>query len=65
MPKYATTAVIRDGNAMMIIGAVRYAMKRAGAPYEDISEFTKKATSGDYDNVLSTAMDYVEIELQE
>lgn len=65
MPKFAATAVLRDGNAMMIIGAVRYAMKKAGASDEDISAFTKKATSGDYDNVLSTAMEYVEIELQE
>lgn len=65
MAKYATTAVIRDGNAMMIIGAVRYAMKKAGAPDDDISAFTKKARSGDYANVLATAEVYVEIELQE
>lgn len=51
-----------DGNAMFIIGKVARALRRAGAPAEDVAEFTTEATSGDYDNVLATAMRWVEVE---
>jgi hypothetical protein len=50
-----------DGNAMYIIGAVRKALRRAGVPAERIGEFSDEAMSGDYDNVLRTAMAWVNV----
>lgn len=49
-----------DGNAFAIIGAVRKALKRGGHG-DLVEEFTKEATSGDYDHVLQTCMKYVEV----
>lgn len=49
----------QDGNAMVIIGAVRRALRRAGASQEELTAFTAEATRGDYDNVLATAMRWV------
>ena len=51
-----------DGNAMMIIGTVRKALKRAGVPDEEIAAFANEAMSGDYDNVLRTCMAWVDVE---
>jgi hypothetical protein len=61
MAKYpAITAVIStDGNAMAIMGAVTKAMKRGGVPAEDIDAYFTEATSGDYDKVIRTSMQYV------
>lgn len=49
-----------DGNAFMIIGGVREAMRRAGISKEEIEAFSKEAKSGDYDHVLQTVMKTVE-----
>jgi hypothetical protein len=53
-----------DGNAFAIMGRVRSALKKAGQG-SMVDEFTKKATSGDYSNLLCTAMDYVDEESDE
>lgn len=50
-----------DGNAMSIIARVRRALKDDGAPESDIEAFSNEAMSGDYDNVLQTAMKWVEV----
>lgn len=50
-----------DGNAFAIIGAVRNALRRGGASAEDVTAFQQEAMSGDYDNVLQTAMRYVDV----
>ena len=49
----------QDGNAFFIIARVTKALRRAGAPGEDLAEFQKDATSGDYDHVLQTCMKWV------
>jgi len=49
-----------DGNAFMIMGRVRKALKRAGAPRSVIDEYMEKSTSGDYNNLLVTALEYIE-----
>jgi len=51
----------RDGNAFAIIGAVRQALRRANVPAEEIQQFSEQATSGDYDNVIQTAMLWVDV----
>lgn len=49
-----------DGNAFSVLGAVSKALKRAGHR-EAADEFMTEATSGDYDHLLATAMDFVEV----
>lgn len=50
-----------DGNAFAIMGAVRKALRRAGVSVEEIDEYTKASTSGDYDNLLRVAMSWVTV----
>ena len=50
-----------DGNAFFIIGRVRQALRRGGVDEEVVAAFTEESTSGDYDNVIRTAMKYVEV----
>ena len=50
-----------DGNAFAVLGKVARALRRAG--HEELAKrFTREATSGDYDNLLRKAMEYVEVE---
>jgi hypothetical protein len=50
-----------DGNAMAIIGKVRRALRRAGVDKAEVDKFTDEATSGDYDHVLQTCMQWVDV----
>lgn len=62
-PKYPDVTVQltgEDGNAFFIIGRVSQALRRAGVDNDEIEAFRKEAMSGDYDNVLRTAMRWVE-----
>ena len=62
-PKYPEIHVQlsgEDGNAFFIIARVRKALKRAGIDSDVYEEFTKEASSGDYDKVLQTVMKWVE-----
>ncbi len=64
MPKYPDIEVQltgEDGNAMMIIGRVGKALRRAGVEQTEISRFNAQAMGGDYDNVLRTAMEWVDV----
>jgi len=61
-PKYPDCKVQlsgEDGNAFFIIGRTSKALRRAGAPKEDIDAYIAEATSGDYDHVLQTTMRWV------
>ena len=50
-----------NGNAFAIIGAVTKALKRGGR--RDLVEaFQAEAMAGDYNHLLRTAMEYVEVE---
>ncbi len=46
-----------DGNAFAIIGRVESSLRNNGQK-DKIAEFRAKATSGNYNNLLATAMDY-------
>ena len=50
-----------DGNAFSIMGAVTKAMRRAGVSREEQDEYFKQATSGDYNQLLATTMEWVEV----
>ena len=51
-----------DGNAFHVLGKVRAALRQAGESQEFIEAFTKEATSGDYNHLLVTVMEVVEVE---
>ena len=63
MPKYdvAVQLVGNDGNAFAIMGAVKSALKKAGASNEELSQYMSDSMSGDYDNLLRVAMEWVEV----
>jgi len=46
----------KDGNAFMVLGLAIRAAKKAGWSKEQIDEYQRKATSGDYDNLLGVTM---------
>jgi hypothetical protein len=50
-----------DGNAFSILARCRKALRKAGISKEEIEEFDKEATSGDYDHLLRTVMDWMEV----
>lgn len=64
MPKFPNVKVKlvgEDGNAFAILGRVAREMRKAGISNEDISAFHKEATSGDYNHLLKTVMDTVNV----
>ena len=50
-----------DGNAFAIIGTIRRELHRAGATTNEMGEFVTEATSGDYDHLLQTMMQWVNV----
>lgn len=50
-----------DGNAFSIMGKVTLALRRGGISSDEIAKFREEATSGDYDNVIQTAMRWVDV----
>jgi hypothetical protein len=52
---------VPNGNAISVMTSVRTALHRARVPQDVIDAFQKKCLSGDYDNVLLTAMEYAEL----
>lgn len=49
-----------DGNAFSVIGYVRNAMRECKRTAQEIQEYSQKAMSGDYNNLLCVSMDMVE-----
>jgi hypothetical protein len=64
MPKYNVKVQLsgNDGNAFSVMGAVKSALKKAGAGQEELDQYLSDSMSGDYDNLLRVAMDWVEVE---
>lgn len=48
-----------NGNALVIVGTVKKALKRAGASLLEQAAFVSQCMSGDYDNVLATCNEWV------
>lgn len=63
MAKYNVTVDLigSDGNAFAIMGAVQRALSKAGVAPEEINQYINESMSGDYDNLLRTAMEWVEV----
>ena len=64
-PKYPDVTVNlvgEDGNARAIVGKVRKALWQADVPNPVIGDFIKEATKGDYDHLLRTVYEWVNVE---
>jgi hypothetical protein len=59
-PEVNVRMVGEDGNAFAILGRVTKALRKAGIDADEIKEFQKQATAGDYGNLLRTVMEWVE-----
>lgn len=62
MPKPTLQLSGNDGNAFAILGAAKRAGRQAGWSKKQLTDFQKEATSGDYDHVIQTCMEYFEVE---
>lgn len=60
-PEVTVNLIGNNGNAFVIMGMVRRALKLAGVEPEEIEAYTQEATSGDYDNLLQTTMRWVNV----
>lgn len=63
MPKYDVKVQLsgNDGNAFAVMGAVKSALKKAGASKEELDQYLSESMSGDYDNLLRVAMEWVKV----
>lgn len=50
-----------DGNAYAIMGAVQKALRRAEVPQHEIEQYLNQSMSGDYDNLLRVATNWVSV----
>lgn len=63
-PKYPNVKVQltgQNGNAFVVLGLVKKGLQRGGVSKEEQDVFFKEATAGDYNNVLMTAMRWVDV----
>lgn len=60
-PKNKVKLTGSDGNAFAVMGKVKNALKKAKVSKEEIDEYMKESMSGDYNNLLATAMDWVNV----
>lgn len=58
-PEVCVRLAEEDGNAVVILGRTRTALRRAGVPHEEIEEFQTEATSRDYDHLIQTVLAWV------
>lgn len=61
-PDIEVKLVGEDGNAFAIMGRVMRALENAGVPKEEIDQYYAESTSGDYDNLLATAVRWVSVQ---
>lgn len=64
-PKYPNIRVKligEDGNAFAILSRVKRALERGGVPQAEINQYFEEATSGDYNHLLATTMEWCEVE---
>jgi len=60
-PKVVVKLVGSDGNAFAILGKVKAALKKGGVSHEECAKFIEEATSGDYNHLLQTCMEWVDV----
>lgn len=60
-PQIEVQLVGEDGNAFAIMGRVSDAMRKAGVAQNEIEAYLAESMSGDYDNLLRTAVKWVAV----
>ena len=60
-PNVNVKLVGRDGNAFAIMGTVSKALRDNGASKAEIDQFLSEAMSGNYDHLLQTCMQWVDV----
>jgi len=60
-PDITAHLVGHDGNAFSVLGIVAAALKAGGIGSAQIAEFNAQATAGDYDDLLRTCHEWVEV----
>ena len=58
LPRISVKLVGEDGNAYAIMGRVSKAARKAGWTAEQVEILMTEMRSGDYNNLLATAMEY-------
>jgi len=61
-PHVEVQLVGKNGNAHAIMSRVSRAMRRGGCSETDVDEYIRASMSGDYDNLLLTAMKTVTVD---
>jgi hypothetical protein len=63
MPRFDVEVELigHDGNAFAVLGRVQRVLRDVGASAEELKEFEREATSGDYDHLLQVVMDWVNV----
>lgn len=63
MPKYNVEVQLsgNDGNAFAIMSSVNRALISAGANAQELAQYQEESMSGDYDNLLRVASQWVEV----
>lgn len=63
-PKYDNVSVTlagQDGNAFAVMAKVSDALRRNGVSNEEVESYIQESMSGDYDNLIVTAMKWVNV----
>lgn len=60
-PEIEVELVGHDGNAFAIIGKVRRALVENGVSKEEIDQYLEESQSGNYDNLLCVAANWVNV----
>jgi len=63
-PKYDNVTVTlagQDGNAFAVMAKVSSALRKEGVSEDDVQQYISESMSGDYDNLIVTAMKWVNV----
>jgi hypothetical protein len=63
MPKYNVEVQLsgNDGNAFAIMAQVNRALRNAGATPDELAQYQQESMSGDYNNLLRVASQWVDV----
>lgn len=63
MPRFDITVKLvgTDGNAYALLGKVRAGLQKAGASADEVKLFLEEAMSGDYNHLLRTCTEWVNV----
>ena len=64
-PEVKIKLVGEDGNAFSILGRCKIAVRRAGLDQNVWDEYKEEATSGDYNKLLCTTMDWFDCDSED